>query len=93
MGRELHSLEVPFLLCSQWPWVRFLAFPQIYFDVAEIYCRHWFEESGQRLENVGRTHLVLASSKQVLQEKQLSGIVVHTMGLKYRGTNRPHVGR
>ena len=36
---------------------------QIIFDVAEIYRRHWLEESGQRLENVDRTHLVLGSVK------------------------------
>ena len=38
-------------------------------DVAEINRRRWLEESGQRLENVDRTHLVLASGKQVLLKK------------------------
>ena len=31
-----------------------------YFDVVKIYCL-WLEESGQRLDKVDRTHLVLAS--------------------------------
>ena len=35
-----------------------------FIDAAE----HCFEESGQRLENVDRTHLVLASGKLVLQK-------------------------
>ena len=29
----------------------------------------FIDESGQRLENINRTHLVLASGKQVLQKK------------------------
>ena len=32
--------------------------PKKYFDVAQIYQRHWLEESGQRLTNVNQTHLV-----------------------------------
>ena len=35
-------------------------------DVAEVNQRRWLEESGQRLENVDGTHLVLASGKPVL---------------------------
>ena len=42
--------------------------PKNYFDVAEIYRWCWFEESGQWLENVYQTHLVLASGKLVLQK-------------------------
>ena len=57
----LHSTEVAFLLLAQLRPVRFLAFPKNYFDVTKIYCRRWLEESGQRLENVYSTHLVLAS--------------------------------
>ena len=38
-------------------------------DVAEVNQQFCSEESGQRLENVDRTHLVLASSKLVLQKK------------------------
>ena len=38
-----------------------LGIPEVYFDVAEIYPRCWFEESGKRLENVGQTRLVLAN--------------------------------
>ena len=45
------------------------AFPKIYFNVAEISRRRWLEEGGQRLENVDRTHLVLASGKLVLQKE------------------------
>ena len=45
-----------------------LTFSKFYFDVAEIYRRRWLEESGQRLENLDRTHLVLASGKPVLQK-------------------------
>ena len=37
-------------------------------DVAEVNQQRWFEESGQCLENVDRTHLVLASGKPVLQK-------------------------
>ena len=38
-------------------------------DVAEVNQLHWLEESGQRLEKVDRTHLVLASGKPVLQKR------------------------
>ena len=34
-------------------------------DVAEVNKRRWFEESGQWLENVDRTHLDLVSAKPV----------------------------
>ena len=34
---------------------------RIFFDISEFYQLHWLEESGLRLENVDRTHLVLAS--------------------------------
>ena len=37
-------------------------------DVAEIYQRHYFDESGQWLENVDQTHLVLARGELVLQK-------------------------
>ena len=39
-----------------------------YADVAEVNQQRWFEESGQCLENVDRTQLVLASGKPVLQK-------------------------
>ena len=45
-------------------------FPKIYYDVVEIYRWHRLEESQQRLENVDRTHLVLASGKLVPQKAQ-----------------------
>ena len=38
-------------------------------DVAEVNQRRWLEESGQWIENVDRTHLVLASGNPVLQKK------------------------
>ena len=38
-------------------------------NIAEVNQHHWLEESGQWLENVDRTHLVLASGKPVLQKK------------------------
>ena len=41
---------------------------KIKFDVAEIYWRPSLEASGQRLDNVNQTHLVLASGKLVLQK-------------------------
>ena len=65
---ELHSTEFAFLLLTQWLPVQFSAFPKIVFDVAEIYWWRWLEESGQRLENDDRTHLVLARGKLVLKK-------------------------
>ena len=38
------------------------------FDVAGIYRQSCSEQSGQRLENVNRTHLVLASGSLVRQK-------------------------
>ena len=67
----LHSTEVGVLILSQRPRVRFLAFPKIDFDVAEIYQWRWLEESGQRPENVDRTHLVLGSGKAISTTKAL----------------------
>ena len=43
--------------------------PKIYFDVAEIFRRRWLEKSGQMVQNVFHTHLVLASGKLLLQKK------------------------
>ena len=54
--RGLHSTEVAFLTLIQWPQVRISAFTKIYSDVAEIYRRDWFKESGQKLYNFDRTH-------------------------------------
>ena len=56
----LHITEVAFLLLTQPP-RGFLVFPKIYFNVAEIYRRHWIEESGKRLDDANQTHLVPAS--------------------------------
>ena len=37
-------------------------------DVHKVNQRHWLEESGHWLENVGQVHLVLARGKRVLQK-------------------------
>ena len=37
-------------------------------NVAEVKQRRWLEESGQWLENVDQTHLVLASGKPIQQK-------------------------
>ena len=42
-------------------------------NVAEVNQQRWLEVSGQWLENVDRTHLILASGKSVLQKNLLSG--------------------
>lgn len=62
-GDGLHITEIAFLLFTQPPPVNFSAFPNIYLNVAEIYRQGWLEESAQRLENVERSHLALASGK------------------------------
>ena len=41
-----------------------------YFNFALVNQWRWIEESGQWLENVDQTHLVLASGKLVLQKKE-----------------------
>ena len=64
----LHSAEVAFLLLKQRPWVPFLAFLIIYFNFAEVNQWRWLEESGQRLENIDWTHLVLSCGKLALQK-------------------------
>ena len=38
-----------------------MAVPKISFNIADIYRRHWLEERGQRLDNVVRARLLLAS--------------------------------
>ena len=57
--------------------IGFPAFPKFFqkgkiIDVAQVNQRRWLEESGQWLENVDRTHLVLATGKPVLQKNVLS---------------------
>ena len=42
----------------------------MYFYAGEIYQWHWLEKSGQRLQYVDQTHLVLASGKLALQKTQ-----------------------
>ena len=63
--RGLHGTEVTYLLLTQHPLGSILGIPNNFsLDAAEIYRWH----SGQRLDNVNRTHLVLASGKLVLQK-------------------------
>ena len=58
------------------PQVRIPTFPKFFqmkiIDVAMVNQRSWLEESGQWLEYVNPTHLVLASGKPVLQKKDLT---------------------
>ena len=51
--------------------------------------RRCLEESGQRLENVDRTHLVLASGKLVLQKK-ISAIKI-CLAEKISGVDEVHL--
>ena len=39
-------------------------------DIVEVNQWHTLEESGEMLENVDRTHLVMASGEQVLQKDE-----------------------
>ena len=63
------------MLLNQQPWAQFMAFP-IFFDVAEVFQQHLLEESRQGLENVDRTHLVLASGKLVPLQKLLPALLM-----------------
>ena len=59
---------------SRPPSVQFPVFSKFFseekiIDVAKVNQRRWLEESGQWLENIDPTHLVLASGKPVLQKK------------------------
>ena len=47
-------------------------------EVAEVNQQRWLEESGQWLENVDRTRLVLASGEPVQQKSQPSSASVHS---------------
>ena len=74
------------MLLTQQPRVRFTVYQNFFrgkiINVAVVNQRRWLEESGQWLENVYRTHLVLASGKPVLQ-KNMTGVVteVHDVSL------------
>ena len=57
------------MLLTQEPQVRFRFSEEFFLDVTEVYQRRWLEQSGQGLENVDRTHLVLGSGKPELQNK------------------------
>ena len=71
LGRQLvgglHSTGVAFLLLPQLPWVRFSVLPKIYFLHCWYFLSALIGESGQMLEIVNQTHLVLASAKLVPQ--------------------------
>ena len=56
------------MLLTQQHWVRFPGSQMKNNNVTEVNQQRWLEESGQWLENVDRTHLVLASGKLVLQK-------------------------
>ena len=75
-SKGLHSSEVACLLLIQQPRVRIPAVPNL-FQRNNYWCcwanhQRWLEESGHWLENVDRTHLVLACGKPILQ-KSISG--------------------
>ena len=44
-------------------------------DVAEVNQQRWLEESGQWLENVDQTYLVLARGKPALQKEKNRGLI------------------
>ena len=77
-GRGLHRTEVAFLLLTQRPWVLFSAFPSIFPLMLLRFIDDIAKSSGQRLDNVNRTHLVLASGKLVLQKYADSGQTSNT---------------
>ena len=60
------------MLLTQQPRAPFTGFPKIFkikiIDVVEVNQWRWLDESGQWLENVDRTHLVLPSGEPVLQK-------------------------
>ena len=71
----LHRPEVAcFCFSPRGPTIDYRYSQKNYFDVAEIYQWRWLEESGQRLENVDQSHLVLASGKLVLQKTRVQSI-------------------
>ena len=67
------------------------AYPINIINVAEVIQRCWLEESGQWLDNVDRTHLVLASGKPVLQKKFASYGNSQSVNLRY-GWQSQHRG-
>ena len=88
-GGDCLGTEVEFLLLTQRPWDNSLLFMKMYFNVDEIYQRRWLEESEQWLENDDQTHLVLVSSKLVLQRSiiSLKGITMNCKG-EFRHSER-----
>ena len=67
-GGVLHSTAVAYLLLTQHSQKKFR---EKIIGVAEVNQWCWLEESGQWLQNVDRTHLLLASGKPVLKKVQL----------------------
>ena len=66
----LQSTEAAYLLLTQQPLVWFLAFPRVFFLMLLRFIDASAQKSGQRLDIVNRTHLVLASGKRVLQKRK-----------------------
>ena len=69
----LDSTELAYLLLNQQPRVQIPVFPKKFrgniINFAEVHQWCWLEESGQKLENDDRTHLVLTSGKPELQKR------------------------
>ena len=56
----MHSSEAAYLPLTQQPQVRFSMLPRIFLLMLLIFIDDTVYDSGQRLDNVNRTHLVLA---------------------------------
>ena len=61
---------------TQRPWVRFSAFPINYRLMLPRFIEGTALNSGQRLDNVNRTNLVLASGKLALQKKKKETMIL-----------------
>ena len=64
VGGGVRSKEAAQLLLTQQPRVRFSAFPRIFLLMLLRFIRSTAYNSGQWLDNVNRTHLVLARGKR-----------------------------
>ena len=67
-GGGLHKAEVAYLLLTQQPQARFSAFSRLFLLMLLRLIDGTAYNSGQRLDNVDRTHLVLVSGKLGLQK-------------------------
>ena len=72
--RGLHSTKVAYLPLTQQPQVWFSAFPRIFLLILLRFIGSTAWNTGQMLDNVNRTYLVLASGK-LLQQNNGSNIV------------------